>query len=113
MAITYSSQIKKFNDLNDKVYRQIAVIQLIATRFLDEGVFERMRFRMKNEVLILYRQVIQNMDLLKAFKAGKATKAEVQTKYATIMAEQLDEQTLRRLDEQDWLMFILNIYQIN
>jgi hypothetical protein len=36
-----------------------------------------MRFQMKNTVKILYRYVIQNMELLKGFKEGKVSRKEL------------------------------------
>jgi hypothetical protein len=45
-SITYSSQLKKMGaDLNPKVFAQIAVVQAVAYRNLDQGFLERLRFR--------------------------------------------------------------------
>lgn len=54
-------------DLNEKVFQQIVLIQAVAMRALDQGFPERLRFRMKNEVKILYRFVMTNMELLRGF----------------------------------------------
>ena len=39
---------------------------------------------------------------MKAFKEGKATPLEVQKSYAKCWAEQLEEKTLRALDDEEW-----------
>ena len=78
---------------------KIVSIQAIAFKFLDEGFIERLRFRLKNEVKVLYRYVLINTDILKNHAAGKITKSELMKKYAITMAEQLEELTLRKLDD--------------
>ena len=68
--------------------------------YLDEQVTERLRFRMKNEVKVLYRFVLENMKILKDYKEGKIGKYEVQSRYVKVMAEQLEEKVLRALDNE-------------
>ena len=75
------------HDLNEKIFMQIVVLQIIAMRYLDDQFIERLRFRQKNEFKVLYRQVLQNVELLKSFGAGKIGKTELQKKYSTIMTE--------------------------
>jgi bifunctional DNA-binding transcriptional regulator/antitoxin component of YhaV-PrlF toxin-antitoxin module len=53
---------------------------------------------MKNEAKVLYRMVLDNLDILKQHKAGKIEKNTLQKKYARIMTEELEERILRALD---------------
>ena len=98
ISFSYSSLLLKPNELNDKIYEQIVLVQAIGFHSLDEGFLERVRFRMKNEAKVLYRMVLDNLDILKQHKAGKIEKNTLQKKYARIMTEELEERILRALD---------------
>ena len=101
VAITYSSILQKLGgELNEKIFQQIVVIQVVAVQSLDPGIYERMRFKLKNEVkLISYRYVLENIDILRKFVANQITKNQMQNKYAQQMTEQLEESILKRLDD--------------
>lgn len=54
---------------------------------------------MKNEAKVLYRYVLQTMELNKSYLAGKVPcKQDYQYRYAKIMADELEEKTLKNLD---------------
>lgn len=89
------------HDLNEKLFKNLSLFQILAFTHLDAEYPERLRRRMKNDEKYLYRYVLQNMDIMKAFKEGKVTPLEVQKSYAKCWAEQLEEKTLRALDDEE------------
>lgn len=99
--MSYLSRVSIINhDLNDKLFKNLSIFQILAFTHLDAGFPERLRRRMKNDEKYLYRYVLQNMEMMKGFKEGKLTTLEVQKAYAKCWAEQLEEKTLRALDDE-------------
>lgn len=63
IAVTYAVKLTSFSstEMNSKIYAPIALIQVMAQKYLEStGIVERMRFRMKNEINMLYRYVLLN-----------------------------------------------------
>ena len=99
--MSYLNRVSIINhDLNDKLFKNLSTFQILGFTHLDAGYPERLRRGMKNDEKYLYRYVLQNMEIMKGFKEGKTSPAEVQKAYAKCWAEQLEEKTLRALDDE-------------
>jgi hypothetical protein len=53
----------------------------------EAAVFETIRYKLKNEIKLLYRYVLESQTLLKDFHAGKISRTEYQDKFVLCMKE--------------------------
>eukprot|EP00347_Sterkiella_histriomuscorum_P001883 403370306 len=99
-AINYQTAVVKQNqDLNDKIFGKIVILQDLALKHLDEGFRERMRSQQKNDIKILYGTVLENFRILDAYQKNKYSKSDMIKQFVKCMNSHLEEKLLRSLDD--------------
>ena len=81
--------------LNEKIFFILALVQALALKYpppgsSDAAVAEIIRYKLKNEIKLLYRYVLESQSCLKEFHAGKMSRGEYQDKFVYWMKEQVD-----------------------